>query len=141
MEFPVLITVHLASSLYLTGLIWTVQRVHYPAYEYVDRGRFAAYQEFHMRRITPVVAPVMIVEAVAAMILLAYRPTDLLAIVGALLVLAIWVITFQVQVPRHARLECGYDATLVRELVAFNWARTLLWTARSLIAAAWLFRG
>jgi hypothetical protein len=59
------------------------------------------------------------------------------AYVGLGLVVAVWGVTFLVSVPLHAKLEHGKDDAVIRRLVATNWIRTGLWTARGVVAV-WL---
>ena len=63
------IWVQFASCAFLTGLIWLGQRVHYPLLAVVGDKEFVAYEREHVRRITPVVAPMMLLELVAALCL------------------------------------------------------------------------
>lgn len=46
------------------------------------------------------------------------------------LLAVIWLITLFRHIPLNARLIRGYDAGAMRSLANWNWARTLLWTAR-----------
>jgi len=128
-----------ASTLYLVGLVWMVQRVHYPLFAQVGPSRFAAYERAHVDRITPVVAPAMLIEAGSALALVWFPvagvPT-LLAWLGLVLVLLIWGATFALQVPRHANLRSGFDATAHRRLVGSNWIRTVLWSLRGVVVLA-----
>jgi len=52
--------------------------------------------------------------------------------------MAIWASTSLVQVPLHERLSAGWDDAAQRRLVATNWIRTALWTARLGLAVAML---
>ena len=45
----------LASTLFMTGLIWFVQVVHYPLFSEVEPGDFLRYHAAHPRRTTRVV--------------------------------------------------------------------------------------
>jgi hypothetical protein len=53
--------------------------------------------------------------------------------VGLVLLAAIWLSTFGLQVPLHRRLELGFDDDAHAALVRTNWIRTLAWTARGLL--------
>ena len=66
------------------------------------------------------------VGSVLARALLAERPG--LALVGL-----IWASTFLVQVPLHEVLARGFDAEAHSRLVASNWLRTFLWSARAVL--------
>lgn len=129
----VLILVHAAATWFLVGLIWIVQVVHYPLFAGVGADGYVAYQRSHMTRITWIVAPAMFAEVFAAGALVWLVGTPL-AWIGAALLVLVWVSTFGVQVPLHARLTESFDARTHRLLVTTNWARTLLWSARGVIA-------
>jgi hypothetical protein len=132
-----LLIANVASTLMLTGLIWFVQVVHYPLMGWVGAEAFRAHHAQHVRRTSLVVGPLMLAEAVAA-VLLAVGPlgdaAPAMVWTGVALVAAIWLSTAFVQVPCHRGLEAGYDQRLVRRLVATNWLRTVAWTARSVLA-------
>lgn len=129
-----------AAAWFLTGLIWIVQVVHYPLFASVGRDGFATYESAHARLITLVVGPAMLAEAAAALALAFARPPAVpawAAWTGLVLLAAIWLSTFLVQVPLHGTLAGGFDADAHARLVATNWFRTAAWTARALLAA-WL---
>ena len=123
-----------ASTFALTGLIWTIQLVHYPAFRYIAEPQFIEFEAYHQRQISWVVVPLMLVELATAASLLGWRPSGLsvhFAIVAGLLVAAIWICTFAVQVPLHNRLTQGYDHAAIDALVNSNWIRTTLWSLRA----------
>ncbi len=128
---------HAFVTLFMTGLIWFVQIVHYPAHAMVGPAEFASYQRAHMRRTTYVVAPAMLIEAATATLLLALAPESVgraLPGVGLALLAGVWLTTWGLLVPRHRILEKGFDAEAARALVTINWLRTGLWSARGVIA-------
>lgn len=144
MTSTTLFLLNLVSTLYLVGLIWTIQIVHYPLFDRVGRPDFIAYETAHNRLITPVVGPVMVVELATALFL-AFGPCPIwlprpMAVAGLLVVVAIWASTILLQVPCHARLLQGFDDSVYRQLVATNWIRTLLWTARGVLLVHILWR-
>ncbi|MDH4178249.1 MAG: hypothetical protein OEV72_11755 [Thermoleophilia bacterium] len=130
-----LLLAHAGATLAMAGLAWFVQVVHYPLFARVGDDAFVAYEAEHVRRTTLVVAPLMIVEAVTAGLLLVLSPSALTA-VGAVLVVLVWLSTALVQIPLHRRLERGFDAPAQRALVRTSWARTALWSARGAVALA-----
>jgi len=125
---------HLLTTLFMTGLIWFVQLVHYPSFKFFDRSRGVAAAQFHQQRTGWVVMPVMLVELVSALLLLGsswmYLHGSLLWTNLAALV-AIWLVTFRYLVPLHRRLAESYSEVSVNSLVRINWVRTVLWTARA----------
>jgi hypothetical protein len=138
-----LVTVHAVSTLVLVGLIWTIQVVHYPLFAKVGESAFAEYHHAHTQRITLLVGPLMLAELATA-VLLAVRPPSgierIETFVGLALVVAIWATTFLVSVPLHAKLGRGFDHSAIRLLVATNWIRTALWSARVPLVVWWFWR-
>ena len=123
---------HAAAALFMTGVIWFVQIVHYPLFGRVGAANFRAYEREHARRTGWVVGPAMVVELLLALALAARG--GLLAWAGLALLAVIWTSTALVQVPLHRRLERGADVAAQRRLVRTNWIRTAAWTARAVIA-------
>jgi hypothetical protein len=125
---------NLAATLAMTGVIWTIQLVHYPLFGRVGEAGFAAYAAEHASRITLLVGPLMLVELATAAALVWWRPAALpgwAAVAGLALVALIWVSTWLVQVPLHEALGGGFDRAVYERLVATNWVRTAAWTARA----------
>lgn len=138
MSVPVLLLLNLSVTAILTGLIWTIQLVHYPGFAEVGKAECFRYQERHMRRISYLVGPLMLAELVLAGWLLfqdfALSPLGLLSQLAAGCVLVIWLLTALLFVPLHRKFAAeGYTPELVRKLVNRNWWRTILWTLRLLL--------
>lgn len=121
---------HLLATFSLTGLIWLVQRVHYPAYNFIARDSFADYQRFHMKRISTVVMPLMLLEIISALALVSLTSENLFLwnLVGIILT---WLSTFTLSVPAHKKLLQEKNEKCIRFLILSNWPRTLLWSART----------
>ncbi|RSK31054.1 hypothetical protein [Hymenobacter metallilatus] len=133
MKLPHLLLLNCAVAAYLTGLIWTVQLVHYPGFAYVAPEKFAAFHQHHTRTMSWVVLAPMVLELGLAGWLAWAAPELGPARWGQLgLVLLIWASTFLISVPFHNRLAAhGYDYVAIDGLVRTNWPRTLAWTIRS----------
>lgn len=137
--------VNAAAAAFMTGLIWFVQVVHYPLMARVVgsggegwREQLRAYCGEHQRRTTLVVAAPMLIEAVAACVVVAsLSGTEHVAWASALVLAGVWLSTCAVQVPIHGALERADDAAratrLVRLLVRTNWVRTIGWSARAVL--------
>lgn len=131
MSLKLLLLLNFALATYLTGLIWTVQLVHYPGFAYVAPDKFVAFHRAHSARMGWVVMAPMVVElGLAAW--LAWQGRTLGGAVwwSLVLVVFIWAATFFVSVPFHNRLAQGFDYIAVDGLMRTNWLRTLAWTAR-----------
>lgn len=136
-----ILLVHAAATWMMAGVIWFVQTVHYPLFSGVGPGGFAAYLSAHQARTTGVVAPLMLIEMTSGVMLLVVRPAAVAAwlpAVGLGLLALLWVSTFLVQVPCHTILGRGFNAPTHRKLVATNWIRTALWTARAVLVTVML---
>ncbi|MEM8739565.1 MAG: hypothetical protein AAGG38_13975 [Planctomycetota bacterium] len=143
--------VHAAATLYMVGLIWFVQVVHYPLFDGVGAGGFAEYETRHARRTTWVVLPPMVVELATAVWLVAQRDAlgswwgregaGGLPWVGLGALLMVWAVTFGLSVPQHVKLAGGFDAGAHRVLTETNWLRTAGWTVRGGVVLWMLGRG
>jgi hypothetical protein len=129
----ILAWLQLATTLMMTGIIWSVQLVQYPLLARVGATEFIAYHRDHMRRIGWVVMPLMLAELSTAFLMAILRPSAT-TFVGVGLLAGIWASTFMIQVPLHGRLRGGADPGTLRWLVQTNWVRTVLWTARAVVA-------
>ncbi len=142
MATPTLVLiVHALATCMMAGVIWFVQIVHYPLFGAVGEDRFADYEQRHQARTGIIVGPLMLAELAAAIILLAMVPAGVprwMPLVGMVMLALIWLSTFGVQVPLHQKLSRGFDARAHGLLVATNWGRTFLWTARGVLALVML---
>lgn len=125
--------VHLVAAWFMTGVIWYVQVVHYPSFAWVDRTRFPSFEASHRQLTSVVVMPVMLIEAISGVWLMWHRPTEFLIALELLMLGAIWTTTFLVSVPLHEKLSVRYDEEAAKRLVATNWPRCGLWTARAIL--------
>ncbi len=123
--------IHLYSTLFMTGVIWIIQRVHYPSFLYVSEDNFKNFETFHIKRITPIVAITMLIELTTATFLVT-RHHNLLYINFICLVF-IWMSTFIFSVPLHKQLTNQYSIKLINKLILTNWPRTILWSIRSIL--------
>lgn len=131
---------HIAATLFMVGLIWFVQIVHYPLFGAVGIDGFAAYEAAHTQRTTWVVGPPMLVEIGTALLLVWLRPAGINPAwmwIGLGLLAIIWLSTVLLQVPRHTLLSQGFDDVAYRALVATNWIRTVGWTLRGALVLWW----
>src|SRR5210317_2033416 len=95
---------HCATTLYMMGVIWFVQVVHYPLFRNIGVVEFSSYAQRHTALTTWVVAPPMLVELATALLLIWLRPLGVSTVqvwTGLGLLAVIWGFTFLVQVPCH----------------------------------------
>lgn len=133
-EIATLITLaHAASTWALVGLIWIVQLVHYPLMATVSTPQFPSYHAAHTRRITWVVAPLMLAELATAGLLVWLGERNPWWLLSLPLLAANWISTAFVQIPLHNRLARGFDRSAHARLVHTNWTRTAAWSLRGLL--------
>ena len=130
------LTLHLATTMFMVGVIWFVQVVHYPLLALVGRAETAAYEQAHTRRTAWVVGPPMLLELATGIILLWVRPAGVpltQVLVGVALLVVVWISTVLVQVPCHEQLSRAFDSGVHRRLVSTNRVRTAAWSVRGLL--------
>ncbi len=130
--------IHAWSTFAMTGLIWFVQIVHYPLMEAYERRWFSEHARRHARLTGYVAIPIMTLELFTGIYLLATLLKVNLVTLGLMLIVLIWISTFAVQVPLHAKLQSKYDPGTLRQLIFSNWVRTWLWTLRSVFLLVFL---
>ncbi len=129
---------HLGFTLYMTGVIWFVQVVHYPLMGKVGAEYFVDYENSHTLLTTYVVGPQMMIELITAVLLLfMMKELNTWWWINLALVLVVWASTFFIQVPLHNALSQAFDENLHQKLVNSNWIRTVVWTGRA-VMVLWL---
>jgi len=129
---------HAAFTLAMFGLMWAVQIVVYPQFRSVAPADFAAYAADHGTRISLALALLAPAEIVLAAWLFLDTPPGLSRMVvfvsGALLA-AGWIATAVFFGPLHGKFQGPYDRDLIEQLITTNWLRTVLWSARAVLAS------
>ena len=118
----------------LVILIWMVQLIVYPSFLYYDAKALIIWHTKYTPRITSVVAPLMLAQLGLSIYGL-YQGITLSAIIYALLVTSMWLMTFRIFIPLHEKIQHGFATTeVLQKLVRINWYRTAVWTALFLIS-------
>lgn len=134
---------HGAFAFAMCGLMLAVQLVVYPQFRSVDPAAFPTYVADHGTRIVTALALLAPAEVIfAAWIYL--DPADginrtLAFASGALLAIG-WVATGAWYAPLHGKLQQGYDADRIEQLIVTNWLRTMLWVVRAGLAAWFIWQ-
>jgi len=129
-----LVLLNLSSTFLMTGVIWTIEWVHYPLFADVGRDNFVHYEAKHTRAISGLVIPLMLTELISTCLLLKWHPAWLSSTfqwAGLMLVLGAWGITFLWSVPAHTQLAKAFSVDAHQQLLRSNHARTLCWTSRT----------
>lgn len=141
----VVLTLGIAATWAMVGVIWVIQVVHYPTFDAIERGEDGAgwvrFGERHRMSISFVVGPFMAVEGLTGLWIVADPPGDasrVLPLVALGLMAVAYGVTAFVSVPLHERLTPTWDAEAHRRLVTTNWWRTAAWTLRGVVLVALL---
>ncbi len=122
---------------YVLGVIWFAQIVVYPLFGKVGPDEYIAYHRFYSSRIPlPVVIPGF-ASFLLPIVLVFFRPDSVslwIALANAACGLVGLFVTVALEIPRHARLEKGgKQEAVIRELIRYNWPRTLSITGSALL--------
>ena len=134
MSLELIFLINGTASIFLCGLIWVIQLVHYPSFLYVEESRFIDFQAFHTRRIDYIVMPLMSIELGTSAAMWWFSNYIELTSYGFYIVLLIWIATGLFSVPNHNKLEKSKDEDAIRALVNTNWIRTTLWTIKAALS-------
>jgi hypothetical protein len=115
----------------MTGLIWLVQLVHYPANRFIDPTLFTKYQRFHQVSITFIVGPIMVLEVFTGLHIVFFEEFSQSSLWNFFGLAVIWLSTVFFSIANHAKLEKTVDTKAMQRLVTTNWLRTIAWTLRS----------
>ncbi len=122
---------------YVTGGIWFAQIVVYPLFSKVGEKEYVAYHKFYSSRIPlPIIVPGF-ASFLLPIALVFLRPESVplsLALANVACALVGLFVTVALEIPRHARLEKGgKQEVVIRELIRYNWPRTLAITGSALL--------
>lgn len=127
--------IHLICSVFMTGVIWVIQRVQYPSFKFISKDEFNSFYNFHAFHITWIVAPIMVLELFTAAFLVYenyYSQYFIKFVIVLLMNIILWISTFFLSVPCHNELARGRSDRVLKKLVNTNWIRTIFWTAKTI---------
>ena len=93
--------VNIIISFIATGLIWTIQLVHYPSMKFISDEKFTVFHNFHSKRISILAIPIMLIELFTSFLLFYQNGNSYHYIfaINLFIVILIWISTFLIQVP------------------------------------------
>ena len=122
---------HLIATSMMVAIIWMVQILHYPSFLFVEKKQYTEFQQFHMKKISYIIVPIMLLELFSGFGILFYIEKAQLSLYASLtLLVLIWVITGLFFTKYHTELSKKYNRNTILRLIRFNWIRTVLWTIR-----------
>ncbi|MFK7812649.1 MAG: hypothetical protein AB8B59_09155 [Maribacter sp.] len=112
----------------LLVLIWMVQIIVYPSFQFFQKENLIKWHEKYTRVISFVVIPLMFGQLIITVLQL-IKIQSVFNICSLVLIGLVWAITFSQFVPMHSKISAGNaDEILLKRIVKMNWSRTLLWT-------------
>lgn len=127
-----LVIAHVAATLFMVGLIWTIHVVHYPLFAEVGAANYVDYQSAHVERIGIVLAFPWLLEGLTLLGVMALaverRELRVPALVGAVAMAVVLVISGVWSAPAHGELADGFDVAVHDRLMTANLVRTLAWS-------------
>ena len=135
-----ILLIALMSTWAMTGLIWTIQVVHYPIFDAIEHGTdnelWRRFVQRHTTTISYVVGPFMLAEGATGLWIVWSPPAGMsraLPLVALALMGVAYGVTALVSAPLHGRLAPRFDDALHARLVNTNWVRTAAWTLRGIV--------
>ena len=138
-----LLVIHLAATLFMVGLIWTIHYVHYPLFAYVGESTYASFQAAHVVRIGKLLFVPWLTEGITLIGVLAlaflgtHKVLRVPAVINGAAMAVVLVISGFWSAPTHAKLADGFDTSIHDQLMTVNLIRTLAWTVCG-ICAIWM---
>ncbi len=109
-------------------LIWIVQLIIYPGFQYYSSNDLLLWHRTYTPRISVIVGPLMILQLVLTLVEVWESPGTF-EVGTFILILALWGYTFVKFAPLHRSIEQNkIRPDTLKILVSANWLRTLLWT-------------
>ena len=131
------LTLETTSTLFMAGVLWTMQLLNYPLLALVGNDAFLRYETAHNRRFALVVVPGVVAAVAGGLGLIAARPGQVPPWAPACelaLLLVVIISTAALQGRQHGALAGGFDQRTLSLLVRSNWIRVAAWSAAGAIA-------
>ena len=123
--------IHLIATAMMVSIIWIIQILHYPTFLFVDKKYYTEFQNFHMKNISYLIIPIMLLELLTGLfILLNIKMINFYFLASFGLLTLIWVITALFFSKFHSELSKKYNRDTILKLICLNWIRTFFWTLR-----------
>jgi hypothetical protein len=138
------ITLYDFCVVWMTAVIWLVQVLIYPNFQFVSESDFRVFHKRHCDRIAIWVAPMMVQPFALAMIYFTGGfngevPGEWMA--HAIATALIYTSTALFSARQHTTLSKGKDTHTINSLILWNWPRTLLWSAQLMMVLIRRFEG
>ena len=142
MQLDLLLLLNLISTSVLVGVILVIHFVHYKTFIFIDKSYFEEFHISHIKSISYIVVPLMLVEIIVAFFLFVGIQMGMifeewhrvLILVNLICVISVWAVTFFLCVPAHNELSSGKNNALIFKLIEANKARVILWAVKLVVS-------
>ena len=123
--------IHLIATAMMVSIIRIIQILHYPTFLFVDKKHYTEFQIFHMKNISYLIIPIMLLELFSGLYILLYNNMINFYFSASFgLLILIWLITALFFSKFHSELSKKYNRDTILKLIRLNWIRTFFWTLR-----------
>ena len=123
--------IHLIATAMMVSIIWIIQILHYPTFLFVDKKHYTEFQIFHMKNISYLIIPIMLLELFTGLYILLYNNMINFYFSASFgLLILIWLITALFFSKFHSELSKKYNRDTILKLIRLNWIRTFFWSLR-----------
>lgn len=117
----------------LVVLIWMVQLIIYPSFQYYSTADLEIWHPVYTNAISIIVIPLMLGQLIVVSIQI-IKIRNRYTLISSVCVLMVWLLTFLIFVPIHNELSNGLiEKSTLKDLVNLNWYRTAIWTSMFLL--------
>jgi hypothetical protein len=134
-----ILLIALIIQIYNLGTIWFCQLAVYPLFAQVGPAEYATYHRYYTTHILfQVIIPgfLSFVLPIAVLIWLPDAVPGWMAVANVAMGIVGFLVTVGLEIPRHNKLDHGKNDQLIRELITYNWPRTLSITVSALLTLA-----
>ncbi len=108
-------------------LIWLVQLIIYPSFQFQTKEDFQNWHQIYTRRLTYIVAPLLAGQGLSIAHEF-FTQMSLFSFIQGCLITGVMFHTFIYFIPLHSKLQTSYTPDLVKKLISKNWIRTVVWS-------------
>lgn len=127
----VILILHFSTTIFMTGVCWFVQVVHYPLFRAIPLELLPGVEKKNFRT-AYVTVPVMVVELFSGLYIY-FSDYDFIFLWNMILLAVIEVSTVFFQIPLQIQLTKTPSKILISKLIKTNWIRTISWTLRCVL--------
>lgn len=129
MDIDHILLFKLLSDFGLFVLIWIVQLIIYPSFQYYNEADLIKWHHIYTQKVTLVVLPLMLSQLLLSFWLIYLNHGQFYEVANIILVVLTWATTFSMFVPLHNTISNSkHISQSISKLIHWNWIRTFMWS-------------